>query len=178
MANTPKDGQWLQSYFAAHPALQNEERYVQAACELLGRMGCNVTREYEIPIGRVDVAGVLPNGHWVLIECKNFEGNASAHVDAVMQAASYADAIKYPVFVGPLNGSRSTLCNGDANDGMTMLHLFAGRLNVGFLAVNHRGDVQLILRGQVVASSRDGLHSRFEDHWGYIQRKGSGQVKA
>ena len=178
MATTPKNGRWLERYFAANPNLQNEERYVSAACELLTTLGCSIHREYEIPGGRVDVAGILPNGHWVMVKCKDFEGNASAHVDAVMQAASYADSIEYPVFIGPFNGSRSTICNGTADDGMTILHLIAGRLNVGFLAVNDRGDVQLILRGQVVASSRDGLHSRFEAHWGYIQRKGSGQVKA
>lgn len=178
MAPKPDRGQWLQRYFATHKNLRNEDRYVSAACDLLRRLDCYVQREYEIPGGRVDVAGALSNGHWILVECKNFEGNPSAHVDAVMQAASYADAIEYPVFIGPLNGSRSTLCNGDSDDGMTMLHLIAGRLNVGFLSVNDRGDVQLILRGQVVASSRDGLHSRFNDHWGYIQRKGSAQVKA
>lgn len=177
MATTPKHGKWLESYFAEHSHIANEERYVSAACTLLAKVAVNIEREYAIPCGRVDVAGTLPNGEWVLIECKNFEQNASAHVDAVMQAASYADAIQYPVFVGPFDGSRSTLCNGTADDGMTMLHLLAGRLNVGFLAVNHRGEVQLILRGQVVVSSRDGLHSRFADHWGYVQRKGSGQVK-
>jgi hypothetical protein len=178
MADTPKNGRWLDSYFATHSELKNEERYVKATCELLTVLGCDeVHREYEIPSGRVDVAGILPNGHWVMVECKDFEINASAHVDALMQAASYADSIKYPIFIGPFNGSRSTLCNGNADDGMTMLHLIAGRLNVGFLAVNDRGGVQLILRGQVLASSRDGLHTQFANHWGYVQRFGSKQVK-
>lgn len=177
MAETPKQGGWIERHFASVSHLDNEIRYVSATCELLKQIASDVQTEYEIPGGRVDVAGTLPNGEWVLVECKNFENNAAAHVDAVMQAASYADAIQYPVFIGPFNGSRSTLCNGNADDGMTVLHLLAGRLNVGFLAVNDRGEVQLILRGQVVVSSRDGLHTHFPNHWGYVQRFGSKQVK-
>lgn len=169
------ENQWLESYFSDLPAsVQSEDRYKHAALFLLSKICTQVSEEIELPgMLRADVAGVLENGKWVVVECKNFEDSASMHVDAVMQAASYADAIQQPVFIGPFNGSKSTLCSGDVDSGMSVLHLLAGRLNVGFLSVNHAGVVQLILRGQVLASSLTGLHSQFDSHWGYVTRIGS-----
>ena len=167
---------WLHRFFFTLPKnTQNEARYKAAALHLLAKLLCtSVQQEIELPGGlRADAAGQLENGVWVVVECKDFASSASAHVDAVMQAASYAEAIRQPVFIGPFDGSRSTLCNGGADDGMSVLHLVAGRLNVGFLSVNHAGVVQLILRGQVLASSRDGLHSHSAAHWGYVTRTGS-----
>lgn len=170
---------WLHRFFLTLPKnTQREARYKAAAVHLLGKLCTSVQEEVNLPDGlRADAAGQLENGAWVVVECKDFESSASAHVDAVMQAASYADAIRQPVFIGPFDGSKSTLCDGQLSSGMSVLHLVAGRLNVGFLSVNHAGVVQLILRGQVLASSRDGLHSHFADHWGYVTRTGSKQEK-
>jgi len=172
---------WLQRFFAAHPQYTNEQRYQEAAVVLLRNLGCtHVTPEAEItPRMRVDVAAVLPDQcGFVYVECKNFERTISNYVDAVMQAASYADAIKHPVFIGPFDGSRTTLCNGAIDDGMSVLHLMAGRLNVGYLAVSDSGGVQLILRGQVIFSTFSGAHSDFQNLYKYVTRVGSKQVKA
>ena len=105
---------WLHRFFLTLPkSTQREARYKAAAVHLLGKLCTSVQEEVNLPDGlRADAAGQLENGAWVVVECKDFESSASAHVDAVMQAASYADAIRQPVFIGPFDGSKSTLCDG------------------------------------------------------------------
>lgn len=178
-AKQARKNQWLESYFLTLPkSVTSEARYKHAAMFLLSKICTDVTEEVELPNGlRADVSGVLPNGEWVVLECKNFGFTASVYIDAVMQASSYANAIRQPVFIGPFDGSCSVFTGSD-DPALAMLHLIAGRLNVGFLAVNHAGEVQLILRGQVLVSSRTGLHSKFDAHCKYISRVGSKQVKA
>lgn len=178
-AKQARKNQWLESYFLTLPkSVTAEARYKHAAMFLLSKICTDVTEEIDLPKGlRADVSGILPNGRWVVLECKNFGSAASVYIDAVMQASSYADAINQPVFIGPFNGS-CTLFTGSDDPALAMLHLFAGRLNVGFLAVNHAGDVQLVLRGQVLMSTREGLHSDFDSHFHYTTRNGSKQVQA
>lgn len=62
MATTPKHGKWLESYFAEHSHIANEERYVSAACTLLAKVAVNIEREYAIPCGRVDGGHVQRKG--------------------------------------------------------------------------------------------------------------------
>lgn len=168
---------------SAHSAPNDgsEAAVVLHAERLLTLMCSNVQREFELSPGglRVDLKGELPNGEFALVECKQFGDNLTPLVDAIMQAASYADSIRYPVFIGPVPGSRSTIASGRLDNALGALHLVAGRLNVGFLCfTEHNGAASLLLRGQKVACSVSGAHSEFAKHWGYVQRIGSKQVRS
>ena len=142
----------------------------------LARFCSDVQIEYRIPGHRlrVDLRATLPNGHWALVECKPFDQTVTPYVDAVDQAASYADAIEYPVFIGPVYGSPLELSLGRHDNGLGTLHLMAGRLNVGFLWINERDEAGLLLRGQNIIDTRRGLHSNFDNVWRYKRRSGSG----
>lgn len=125
---------------------------------------------------RADLKGVLANGEYVLVECKAFNQTLSPYIQAIIQAASYADAIEYPVFIGPVHGTALRLSHGAMDNALGALHLLAGHLNVGFLCVSHGGTSFLLLRGQRLAGA-EGLHSEFKAHWGYVARHGSKRVR-
>lgn len=153
-----------------------EAKIVDEAAALLDGFCTHVGREYQIPGHpyRVDLCGHLPNGHWALIECKRFDPQTlSEYVDAIDQAASYAEAIEYPVFIGPVVGQPVSLATGRADNALGALHLLASRLNVGFLWKHPaHGNGGLLLRGQNLLS-RDGPHKNFDRIWRYTRRAGS-----
>lgn len=161
------------------PTFDSEEDVRSAGFVALNGFCQQVEHEYEIPGHRlrVDLCGHLPNGDWALVECKRFTPfNLSPFVDAIDQAASYADAIQYPVFIGPVYGSPSDFSAGRLNNALGALHLLGSRLNVGFLWVNHLGEAGLMLRGQsVVRTSPQGVlqHDNFSSIWRYTRRFGS-----
>lgn len=161
-----------------------EAEIVAAGRRMLGAIGCtNVQEEYWLvdsqgnPLRmRVDLCATMPNGHFALVECKAFDDTLTPYVDAIIQAASYAEAIRYPVFIGPVPGSRSTLAVGRMDNAMSALHLMAGRLNVGFLTQSESGNAALMLRGQYVMTTR-GMSEQFDTVFSYVERRGSRQVR-
>lgn len=152
---------------------------------MLESLGCtDVQAEYPLidPDGnqlrmRVDLCARMPNGHFALVECKAFDDTLTPYVDAIIQAASYAEAIRYPVFIGPVAGSRSTLSAGRMDNALSALHLMAGRLNVGFLTKSESGSVALMLRGQYVMT-KGGIVEKFDTLFSYVERRGSRQVRS
>lgn len=157
--------------------MSKEQELVVAGAQLLGRICTNVEHEYKFENGyRIDLKGELPNGQWALVEVKGFDDNLTPFIDAVFQAKSYADAIRYPVFIGPVYGSPSEISHGVLTNALGAIHLMAGRMNVGFLLQTHRGDAKLLLRGQVLADS-NGPTAQFDKHWGYIEQLGSRRVR-
>lgn len=165
-----------------HPVKKTESDIVTKARRALGQFATNIEPEFRIlnqdesKSYRVDLKGVLKNGEYVLVECKAFNDTLSPYVHAIVQAASYADAIEYPVFIGPVHGTALQLSHGSLDNALGALHLLAGHLNVGFLCVSHGGTSFLLLRGQRLAGA-DGLHSEFQSHWGYVARHGSKRVR-
>jgi len=158
-----------------------EAKIVDEAAALLGSFCTHVELEYEIPGHpyRVDLCGQLRDeAQWALVECKRFDPKTlSEYVDAIDQAASYADAIEYPVFIGPVVGRPMDLAAGKADNALGALHLMAGRLNVGFLWRHPRSSRVggLLLRGQNLLG-RDGPHKNFDRIWRYTRRAGSKRV--
>lgn len=161
-----------------------EARMTRVAERVLDSLGLYHEREYKLvdPDGnntwlRVDLCAWLPNGHLALIEVKAFDGRTlSPLIDAIDQAASYANVIKYPVFIGPIDGTASQFSAGRMDNALGALHLLAGRLNVGFLGVNHSGSGSLVLRGQNVISDW-GTPKNFDSIFRYVTRVGSKQVR-
>lgn len=155
--------------------MSKEQELVAAGAQLLGRICTNVEHEYKFENGyRIDLKGELPNGQWALVEVKGFDDNLTPFIDAVFQAKSYADAIRYPVFIGPVYGSPSEISHGVLTNALGAIHLMAGRMNVGFLLHNHANEPTLLLRGQIVVDSR-GPRDNFDRMWKYIERFGSKQ---
>lgn len=161
-----------------------ESKMTRVAERVLNSLGLYNEREYRLvdPDGkqtglRVDLCAYLPNGHLALIEVKAFDGKTlSPLIDAIDQAASYADVIRYPVFIGPVDGTASKFSAGRMDNALGALHLLAGRLNVGFLGVNSYGSGSLVLRGQNVVSEW-GTPKNFESIFRYVTRIGSKQVR-
>jgi hypothetical protein len=126
-----------------------------------------VRHEIELGSGlRFDLGVLLTNNAWASIEVKPFDDppNQAALLDAITQAASYADEMQYPVFIGPIVGKPLELSNGVSESRLAQAHLLAGRLNVGFVYERpnaHRG-IQggLLLRGQNLVGW-DGKETRF-----------------
>lgn len=164
------------------PVKKTESDIVTEARRALGQFATNIEPEFRFESHdgeskfRADLKGELSNGEYVLVECKAFNDTLSPYAHAIVQAASYADAIKYPVFIGPVHGTALRLSHGSLDNGLGALHLIAGHLNVGFLCVSHGGTSFLLLRGQRLAGA-DGLHSEFKAHWGYVARHGSKRVR-
>lgn len=159
------------------PRFSNEEEVRIAGKAAMASFCHHVEEEYTIPDHplRVDLCGHLSNGEWALVECKVFsQWQLSPFVDAIDQAASYANAIQYPVFIGPVYGSPLDLVIGRHDNAIGALHLMAGRLNVGFLWINHAGETGLLLRGQNLVDTRRGTHKNFDAVWRYKRRFGSG----
>lgn len=157
--------------------MSREQELTIAGAQLLERFCTNIEREYPLDGGyRIDLKGELPNGQWALVEVKGFDDNLTPFIDAVFQAKSYADAIKYPVFIGPIAGSPLEIAHGSLTNALGAIHLMAGRMNVGFLLQTHRGDAKLLLRGQVLADS-SGPAPQFDKHWGYIEQLGSRRAR-
>jgi len=162
---------------ATWPRFVNETQVRIAGKAAMGLFCHYVEEEYAIPGHplRVDLCGHLSNGEWALVECKVFsQWQLSPFVDAIDQAASYANAIEYPVFIGPVYGSPLEMAMGRHDNAIGALHLMAGRMNVGFLWVNEQGDSGLLLMGQNVIDTRRGAHANFEAVWRYKRRYGSG----
>jgi hypothetical protein len=159
------------------PVFKTEEDVKRAGRRALEAFCEHVEDEYRIDEHRmrVDLCGHLSNGHWALVECKKFSPfDLSPFIDAIDQAASYAAAIEYPVFIGPVYGTPMELSLGSHKNGLGALHLMASRLNVGFLWINPIwGDSGVMLRGQSLARSNGSLHSRFDQLWRYKRRVGS-----
>lgn len=161
-----------------------EARMTRVAERVLDSLGLYHEREYRLvdPEGnntglRVDLCAWLPNDHLALIEVKAFDGRTlSPLIDAIDQAASYANVIKYPVFIGPVDGTASEFAAGRMDNALGALHLLAGRLNVGFLGVNRHGSGSLVLRGQNVISDW-GTPRNFDSIFRYVTRVGSKQVR-
>ncbi len=175
---------WIDDFCRAVPAvrvLAPEARLSYVAEYLLSKLCADVEREYQITDGsqhyRIDLKGVLPNGEYALVEVKAFGQFLTPYVDAIMQAASYADAIEYPVFIGPVMGDKSSIVTGTHDNAIGALHLVAGRLNVGFLCVSRHGAPSLVLRGQRVMDLM-GVSDSFATHWGYRTRRGSRTVRS
>lgn len=175
---------WTTAFLRARPdiaSLPPEAQRSFVAEYLLGRLCTDIEREYGIatapPFYRVDLKGVLPNGEFALVEVKAFDQYLSSFVDAIMQAASYASCIEYPVFIGPVEGNKGTICTGTHDNAIGALHLIAGRLNVGFLCVSAHGAPSLLLRGQNLIDAR-GISDTFAKHWGFRTRLGSRTVRS
>jgi len=155
-----------------------EQELTAAGAQLLGRFCTNIEREYPLDNGyRIDLKGELPNGQWALVEVKGFDNNLTPFIDAVFQAKSYADTIKYPVFIGPVYGNPSEIALGSHTNALGAIHLMAGRMNVGFLIRSNYDEPMLLLRGQVIADSA-GPRPNFDRMWSYIERFGSRQAKS
>lgn len=173
---------WINSRIASDPTLKSksqEAQLVEVARGLLGQFSSNIEPEYVIegtPY-RIDLKAELPNGEFALVEVKAFRDDLTPYVDAVIQAASYAEAIKYPVFIGPIEGSRETLSTGRLDSALSALHLMAGRLNVGFLYVSGTGNAGLLLKGQRLIDAGS-VSSNFSNVWAYRSRRGSKWVKS
>lgn len=158
--------------------MSRESDLVSVGSALLHQFCSNIEHEYPIDLGyRVDLKGELPNGQWALVEVKGFSDNLTPLVDAVFQAKSYADAIRYPVFIGPIPGTPMQIAHGALTNALGAIHLMAGRMNVGFLLQTPRGDGKLLLRGQVLADG-NGPTAQFDKHWGYVERFGSRQARS
>ena len=150
-----------------------ESKLVEVAEHALASFCTGIEREYDIGNGmRVDLKAELSNGQFVLVEVKAFDETLTPYVEGIIQACSYADAIKYPVFIGPISGSRMSVSSGKLDNALAALHLLGGRLNVGFLCTSSHGYSSLILRGQRMADAGS-LHSEFDSHWFYGTRSGS-----
>jgi hypothetical protein len=158
--------------------VSREQELTVAGAQLLGRFCTNIEREYPLDNGyRIDLKGELPNGQWALVEVKGFDDNLTPFIDAVFQAKSYADAIKYPVFIGPVYGNPSEIAHGSHTNALGAIHLMAGRMNVGFLVRSNYDEPMLLLRGQVIADSA-GPRPNFASMWSYIERFGSRQARS
>lgn len=161
-----------------------EARMTRVAERVLDSLGLYHEREYKLVDSegsntglRVDICAWLPNDHLALIEVKAFDGKTlSPLIDAIDQAASYASVIRYPVFIGPIDGTASVFSAGRMDNALGALHLIAGRLNVGFLGVNSYGRGSLVLRGQNVVSEW-GMPKNFDHIFRYVTRVGSKQVR-
>lgn len=154
-----------------------EAHLVAAGEDMLHKICNDVQREYRIETTpyRVDLKGVLPNGEWALVEVKGFGSNLTPFVDAVFQAKSYADSIRYPVFIGPVFGNPSEIAQGSLTNALGAIHLMAGRMNVGFLVQPRYTSPMLMLRGQIVVDA-NGPRENFSSLWGYLDRRGSKTV--
>lgn len=170
------------SYSARWPVFQSENDCKHVSRQALSRLCEFVDDEYRLKDCRmrIDLRGVLVNGCWALVECKKFSAyNLAAFIDAADQARSYADAIEYPVFIGPVYGKPSELSKGEHSNGLGAIHLMAGRWNVGFLYIDpYWGSVGLMLRGQNLVSRRvdedaPRFHSRCKELWRFSRRVGS-----
>jgi len=141
----------------------------------------NVWPEHVFPVSqkyRVDAAGTFLQTKMVYCECKFFNEYQSyaTLVDAIDQAASYADAMQHPMFIGPVFTSLTNVMSG-CGDGLAALQLLAGRFNVGFLWV-HRKQCRcgLILRGQNLIDNHMRVHGRIDELYVYRKRCGSKTV--
>jgi hypothetical protein len=165
------------------PPRPTETELAAHARASLSQFATNIEPEYHFEsldgkkTYRVDIKAELKNGEYALVEVKAFRDNLTPYIDAIIQAASYADAIRYPVFIGPVTGSRETLAAGRLDNALGALHLVAGRLNVGFLYLTQWGTAGLLLRGQRLVDA-GGLSGQFATHWGYVERLGSKQVRS
>lgn len=156
--------------------MSKEQKLVVAGVKLLERFCTNVESEYPLDGGyRIDLKGELPNGQWALVEVKGFDQNLTPFIDAVFQAKSYADAIRYPVFIGPVYGNPSEISLGSHSNALGAIHLMAGRMNVGFLVRSNYDEPMLLLRGQIIATSA-GPRPIFDRMFRYLDRNGSQNV--
>lgn len=156
--------------------MSKEQELAVAGAQLLERFCTNIEREYPLDNGyRIDLKGELPNGQWALVEVKGFDHNLTPFIDAVFQAKSYADAIRYPVFIGPVYGNPSDIAQGKHTNALGAIHLMAGRMNVGFLVRSNYDEPMLLLRGQIIADSK-GPRQNFSSMFRYLERDGSKNV--
>jgi hypothetical protein len=154
----------------------SESEAIDRVIELLAPFTIEVRREIELDSGlRFDLGVLLTNNEWAPIEVKPFDDppNQAALLDAITQAASYADEMQYPVFIGPIVGKPLELSNGVSDNRVAQAHLLAGRMNVGFVyerPVTGSG-VQggLMLRGQNLVGW-DGKETRFSQLFQKINR--------
>ena len=132
-----------------HRVFSTELDAVAHAKRLLARLGVYGV-DSEVWIAgrrlRVDLRGFLqaPQGPHlpdgvarIFVEVKPELTTAAAVAGAVFQAASYADALGCPVFVGPLIGAAPvSLACGDLDRGtpLSALQTVAGRLNISIWA--------------------------------------------
>jgi len=161
------------------PSFNNEAEVESYGASLMEKFCLRVARQVVIPKKgmRLDISGLLPNHRQALVECKIFRDHLATYVDAIDQAASYADELQHPVFIGPVYGSPSEISYGIMSNGLGALHLMASRLNVGFLWVNHSERAGLLFRGQcLIHSESKTVHPRFDEIYKYTERMGSAKI--
>lgn len=159
---------------------RTEAQCVKEGIVALRQFACDIKPEYSLDDTglRVDLKGVLPNGEFVLVECKGFDQKVTQYAEAIIQAASYADSIQYPVFIGPVRASVEDLISDSMNGGaLSALHALAGRLNVGFLFHNKYGISGLVLRGHRIVDAA-GIKPEFASVWYHSRRHGSKWVRS
>jgi hypothetical protein len=167
---------------AKRPKFETESDVQAYACCVMDHFCSKVIPERQLTTCKykVDVAGYCDKAkRMIYLECKRFHRNQniSEIADAIMQAKSYADALEYPVFVGPLFGERPDFVLGTAG-ALAALHLMAGHLNVGFFVVNTRiHRAMLLFKGQKLIEATPArevsVHSQIEMHFRYKERQGS-----
>lgn len=144
------------------PAEFTAERHaVDFLCKFFSAQGVQFAREWRTDAGRIDF--VLLDGDRPAIGVEVKKGlrgcsNLKEFTDPFEQAAAYAASLQVPVMLAPIivrdASPRHVGHGGTPIDAYKTISIFAGRVNVGGLFFDPRGEWAMMMRGVPIWSSR------------------------